>query len=38
MTIDVKRLYEEDYIGKEIILQGWVRSHRKQKNMDSLIL
>ena len=31
MTIDVKRLYEEDYIGKEIILQGWVRSHRKQK-------
>lgn len=31
MLIDVKKIYEEDYIGKEIILQGWIRSHRKQK-------
>lgn len=31
MIIDVKKLYEEDYIGKEVIVQGWIRSHRKQK-------
>lgn len=31
MIIDVKKLYEENFIDKEIILQGWIRSHRKQK-------
>jgi asparaginyl-tRNA synthetase len=31
MIIDIKKLYENDYIGKEVTLQGWIRSHRKQK-------
>ncbi len=33
MVIDVKDLYEklEEYKGKDITLQGWVRNHRKQK-------
>lgn len=37
MVIDVKKLYEKDHVGKEVILQGWIRSHRKQKNLDLLI-
>lgn len=31
MVIDVRKLYESDFINKEVILQGWIRSHRKQK-------
>ena len=33
MIIDVKKLYEklDDYKGKEVALQGWIRNHRKQK-------
>jgi asparaginyl-tRNA synthetase len=31
MVIDVRKLYEENYMGKEVVLQGWIRSHRKQK-------
>ena len=33
MIIDVKKLYEklDDYKGKKIVLQGWIRNHRKQK-------
>lgn len=33
MVIDVKKLYErlDDYRGSEIVLQGWIRNHRKQK-------
>jgi asparaginyl-tRNA synthetase len=31
MVIDIRKLYEENYIGKEVVLQGWIRSHRKQK-------
>ena len=32
-SIDVKDLKQklEDYMGKEIRLQGWIRNHRKQK-------
>ena len=29
--IDMKELYETNYIDKDIELQGWVRNHRKQK-------
>ena len=31
--MDVKELYEkiDDLMGKEVLLQGWVRNHRKQK-------
>lgn len=30
-VIDVKRLYEGDYLNQEIVLEGWIRNHRKQK-------
>jgi len=29
--IDVKDLFKNDYIGKEITVSGWIRNHRKQK-------
>lgn len=29
--IDMKDLYNKDFIDKEVELQGWVRNHRKQK-------
>ncbi len=29
--IDVKDLFKEDYIGKEVTVNGWIRNHRKQK-------
>ena len=31
--LDVKELYEktEEYLDKEVTLQGWIRNHRKQK-------
>ena len=28
--MDIKELFEKDYIGQEIKVSGWVRSHRKQ--------
>ena len=28
--LDIKKLYEEDYIDKEVTISGWVRNHRKQ--------
>ena len=28
--MDIKQLFEKDYIGQEIKVSGWVRSHRKQ--------
>jgi len=33
MKLDVKEIYDdtEKYIDKEVIIQGWVRNHRKQK-------
>ena len=30
--MDIKDLFKESYIGKEITISGWVRSHRKQSN------
>ena len=34
MIIDVKELFDKklEYMDKEVILQGWIRNHRKQKN------
>jgi len=29
--IDVKELFKSDYIGKDVIVKGWIRNHRKQK-------
>jgi asparagine--tRNA ligase len=33
MVIDAKELYEkiDEYMDKEVILEGWIRNHRKQK-------
>ena len=28
--MDIKELFEKDYIGKKIRVQGWIRNHRKQ--------
>lgn len=28
--LDIRNLYEKDYIGKEITISGWVKNHRKQ--------
>ena len=30
--IDVKDLFKNDYIDKEVTVQGWIRNHRKQKD------
>ena len=29
--IDVKNLFQDDYINKEVCISGWIRNHRKQK-------
>ena len=29
--IDIKDLFKDDYINKEVSVSGWVRNHRKQK-------
>ena len=29
--IDVCELFKNDYIGKEVLIGGWIRNHRKQK-------
>ena len=29
--IDVKDLYKDDYINKEVSVSGWIKNHRKQK-------
>ena len=31
MKVDVVDLYQKSFIGEEIVLQGWIRNHRKQK-------
>ncbi len=31
--MDIKELYESDFIGKKIRVQGWVRNHRKQAQL-----
>ena len=30
--MDIKDLFKESYIGKEVTICGWVRNHRKQSN------
>ena len=29
--IDVKNLFQDDFINKEVCISGWIRNHRKQK-------
>ena len=29
--MDIKELFEKNYIGKEVTVQGWIRNHRRQK-------
>lgn len=31
MLLDVKELYLKDYINQEVIVEGWIKNHRKQK-------
>ena len=31
MKLDLKQIFEKDYKGKSVIVEGWVRNHRKQK-------
>ena len=33
MVMDVKEVYQqlEEMMEKEVVLQGWIRNHRKQK-------
>ena len=31
MKLDLKQIFEIDYKGKSVIVEGWVRNHRKQK-------
>lgn len=31
MKLDVKEIFEKNYVGKLITVEGWVRNHRKQK-------
>ena len=28
--LDIRDLYKDSYIGKEITISGWVKNHRKQ--------
>ena len=30
--MDIKELYEKNYLNKEIVISGWIRNHRKQAN------
>ncbi|MFA5604213.1 MAG: asparagine--tRNA ligase [Bacilli bacterium] len=30
-VIDVKEIYEKNYLDQEVVLEGWIRNHRKQK-------
>ncbi len=30
--MDIKDLFKENYIGKDVVISGWVRNHRKQSN------
>lgn len=30
--MDVKKLYDKDYIGKKVKVEGWIRNHRRQKD------
>lgn len=31
--MEIKKIYEEQPIGKEISVKGWIRKHRKQKEI-----
>ena len=31
--MEIKKIYEEQPIGKEISIKGWIRRHRKQKEI-----
>lgn len=31
MLLDLVELYKNDYIGKRIVVEGWIKNHRKQK-------
>ena len=31
--LDIKDLYEKDYLGKKVEICGWIKNHRKQANI-----
>ena len=31
MKKDLKEIFEQDLIGQEVIVEGWIKDHRKQK-------
>ena len=33
MKLDVKDIFDKNYCDKEVIVEGWVRNHRKQKEL-----
>lgn len=36
--MDIKDLFKESYIGKQVIISGWVRNHRKSSNFAFIVL
>lgn len=30
--MDLRELYKKDYVGEEVIVEGWIKNHRKQKD------
>ena len=36
--MDIKDLFKESYIGKQVTISGWVRNHRKSSNFGFIVL
>ena len=36
--MDIKDLFKESYIGKQVTISGWVRNHRKSSNFSFIVL
>lgn len=36
--MEIRELYSNDYMDKEVVVNGWVRSHRKQKEFGFIVL
>ena len=36
--MDIKDLFKESYIGKQVTISGWVRNHRKSSNFAFIVL
>ncbi|MCI6932745.1 MAG: asparagine--tRNA ligase [Tenericutes bacterium] len=38
LIMDIKDLFKESYIGKQVTISGWVRNHRKSSNFAFIVL